>query len=277
MHRMGTEPPSSPVVGCVGFLNAGPLIDGLEGVSVRFDVPSRLTERLLRGETTVALCPVIDYHRSATPLELVPSGSIACAGPTLTVRLFSRRPLERLRSVHVDGDSHTSVALLRVLLAERLGRVPTLRPLDPARDAEAEAVLLIGDKVVTNPPPAGRFPHQWDLGRMWAELTGLPFPFAMWMTRQGTELGDLPERLARTRRRNQHRIAALARAWAPHHGWSAAQAETYLGRMLRHDAGPDVRGGMERFAALAERHGVIESAQPLRLAEGATAACGETD
>ena len=46
---------------------------------------------------------------------------------------------------------------------------------------EADACLLIGDKVVCNAPQA--HPHELDLAEAWKQWTGLPFVFATWMTR----------------------------------------------------------------------------------------------
>ena len=111
-------------IGCVGYLNAKPLIEGLEGLAdpvVRLDVPSALVADLERGEVDIALCPVIDYYRSGQPLVVVPVGCIASDGPTQTVRLFSQVPIDSITRVHADTDSHTSVALLRVLLDEMYG------------------------------------------------------------------------------------------------------------------------------------------------------------
>ena len=113
-------------LGCVSYLNAKPLIDGIErfapGCPVRFDVPSGLLHDLERGDVDVALCPVIDYFRSTVPLAIVPVGGIGCDGPTLTVRIYSQVPLDAVEAIHADTDSHTSVALTRVLMRRRLGR-----------------------------------------------------------------------------------------------------------------------------------------------------------
>ena len=42
-------------------------------------------------------------------------------------------------------------------------------------EGKPQAMLLIGDKVVTASPPATDYPHQLDLGEAWKTLTGLPF------------------------------------------------------------------------------------------------------
>src|SRR5947209_20212393 len=84
-------------IGSVSYLNAKPLIHGLENhddVSLILDVPSKLLPGLRDQRFDIALLPVIDYQR-LDHLNIVPSGGIGCDGPTLTVRIFSRVPIDR--------------------------------------------------------------------------------------------------------------------------------------------------------------------------------------
>src|SRR4051794_14906235 len=191
-------------VGSVSFLNAKPLIYGLDsdpGVELGLEVPSKLLDGMRQGRYDVALLPVIDYQRM-DDLRLLTSGGIGCDGPTLTVRIFSPVPIEQIRTLACDTDSHTSVALARVLLAEQYELRPEFVPLDSVREGQAAAgvaKLLIGDKVVAQEPPRSLMPHQLDLGEAWKQLTGRPFLFAAWMAREGVELGDLPAVLARAK------------------------------------------------------------------------------
>lgn len=270
-------------IGCVSYLNAKPLIDGLDGLpdpQVRFDVPSKLLEELLSGGVDMALCPVIDYFRSSVPLEIVCVGGIGCRGATLTVRLFSRVPLDQIKTIHVDSDSHTSVALLRVLLAERLALRPRIVDFDAHHAAPApiagaganpaapyEAMLLIGDKVVTDAPAPELYPHQIDLGESWHALTGLPFVFAVWMTRAGTELGDLPARLDAQRQLNAGRLDEIVARHAAPRGWPAPLARHYLGTLLRYNVGEEELDAIRRFAESAYRLGLIDELRPLRTRE----------
>lgn len=262
-------------IGCVGYLNAKPLIEGLEAgpdPSVRLDVPSKLLGDLVRGEVDIALCPVIDYYRCDTPLVIVPVGCIACDGPTLTVRLFSRVPIPAITQVHADRDSHTSVALLTVLLEKHHGIRPAVVPFDAHRAsnqappiAPPQAMLLIGDKVVNDAPSAQTYPHQMDLGESWKQLTGLPFVFAVWMARRDRELGDLPGVLDRQRERNAARTDAIADRHAKPHGWSSELARKYLRQVLSYRVGDKHLQAIERFAGYARELGLIEHARPLDL------------
>jgi chorismate dehydratase len=199
-----------PAIGCVKFLNARPLIDGLidhDQLTVRFDVPSALLTDLESGAIDLALCPVIDYQRSEHPLSIVPVGGICCAGQTLTVRVFSRVPLERLIELHADTDSHTSVALAQVVLHHLYDVRPRVVDFDPGQlngphPDLPQTLLLIGDKVVTDTPPSDDYPFQLDLGEAWHEWTGLPFMFATWMARRG-EVIDAAAGLLEAQRRVQ--------------------------------------------------------------------------
>src|SRR6476646_8344679 len=114
-------------VGSVSFLNAKPLIYGLESaddVDLSLAVPSQLLEGLRSAALDVALLPVIDYQQMPG-LCIVPSGGgIGCDGETLTVRIFSKCPVTEIRTLACDTDSHTSVALARVIFAERYGTRP---------------------------------------------------------------------------------------------------------------------------------------------------------
>ena len=261
------EPQRSRVlrVGSVSFLNAKPLIYGMErdpAVDLSLEVPSRLLEGMRAGRYDVALLPVIDYQRMEG-LRVLTAGGIGCDGPTLTVRIFSRVPVDGVRTLACDTDSHTSVALARVVLAESYGVTPEFVPLSNGAPTDSStALLLIGDKVVSQ-EPAG-FPHQLDLGDAWKRLTGLPFVFAAWMARGDVELHDLPARLERAKReglRNAERIAARE---APPRGWPVDTALRYLTDYLRFDIGREQLAAIERFHSLAFKHGVLpEPPRPL--------------
>ncbi len=260
-------------IGCVSFLNARPLVDGLDDrddVALRYDVPSRLLSDLESGRVDIALCPVIDYQLSRVPLAIVPVGGIGCDGPTLTVRLFSRVPFDRVRRLAADTDSHTSVTLARVVMRRRFGVDVQVDQLD-ARALGADprrwpdTLLLIGDKVVTAAPPADAFAHSLDLGQAWGELTGLPFVFAVWMARRDVDLGDTAALLDRQRARNADRIDAIARVHGEALGWPIASAQAYLGRLLRYDIGPRQLDAMRLFWSEAREVGLLNAVRPVDL------------
>ena len=245
-------------VGSVSFLNAKPLIRGLDTdprIALHLEVPSKLLDGLQNRRFDVALLPVIDYQR-LEGLRVIPVGGIGCDGPTLTVRIFSKAPLEQTETLLCDTDSHTSVALARVILAERYGRRPTFVDLshDLARDPSLPR-LLIGDKVITDEPPD--CPHQVDLGQAWKELTGLPFVFAAWMGRADADLGDLPEILAIARVKGLAEIEQIVAQHAPTHRWPLPIAHQYLESYLRFEIAEPQLEAIRLFHRLAAKHGVF--------------------
>ncbi len=265
-------------LGVVSFLNTLPLIDGLEGladVDLRTSVPSLLIDQLGNDEVDLALCSSIDYQRR-DDLAIIPVGMLGCHGPTLTVRLYASQPIDQLERVYCDTDSHTSVALLRVILAERYGVTPEIIAYH-AREHVAEnrpidwppAMLLIGDKVVTDSPPAVRYPHQLDLGAAWAEWTGLPFVFAVWMARRGTDrhrLATAAAVLDRQRRHNRQRLDGMIARQAGPRRWPRDMAGEYLRNTLHYNFTDTHRRSLELFfdhAAAAA--GVIDRARPIEL------------
>lgn len=274
-----TQIATLPRIGVVSFVNTLPLIDGLEtlaDVEWRHSVPSGLIDLLLSREVDLALCSSIDYQRSPDSLVIVPCGILGCDGPTLTVRLYASRPLHTLSRVYCDRDSHTSIVLMRILLREIFGADPAIIDFD-AREHVAEnrpvewpeAMLLIGDKVVTDSPPAVRYPHQLDLGAAWANLTGLPFIFAAWMARADTPVeryAAASMALDRQRRANTMRLEWLVQTRAVPRGWPADLARTYLGEYLAYEWTERRRAGLEMFYSKAAAQGLLEHVRPVVLA-----------
>lgn len=242
-------------IACVKYLNTAPLIEGLDalrGVSLVRAAPARLAGMLQSGEADIALASIVDAPRAG--LAILHAGMIGCDGPTLTVRLFSRVPFERITRLRADIESHTSVVLARLILGRVFGSRPGVIPFDAERESSADAddaLLLIGDKVVTSAPPSERFPHQLDLGKAWRDWTGLPFVYAAWMAK--SERADDPDivlasaLLDRQRRRNAMRLGWLARRHAPLHGWGEELADRYLRDYLRFDLDERSRAGAARF------------------------------
>jgi chorismate dehydratase len=267
-------------VGVVSYLNTLPLIDGLdrlEGIELRPSVPSLLIDQLLSSEVDLALCSSIDCQKCETPVLIVPAGMLGCRGPTLTVRLYSTRPISDSSVIHVDTDSHTSIVLMQVLLRELYSSTPTVIPYGAREHVAAskplewpDAMLLIGDKVVTDSPPAVRYPHQMDLGAAWFDLTGLPFVFAVWMARMETDRSRLRTAarvLDRQRRYNRERLEGIIHRRAIPRGWPRDLALTYLSERLLFEFTDECRRGMDAYFDLAHRHGLITHRRAVEMLE----------
>lgn len=272
-------------VACVRYLNTAVLVEGLSKLpelSVIPTVPARIAGMVRGGEADIGLVSLIDS--AGGDFALLPVGIIGCDGPTLTVRLYSSVPTDRITRIHADTDSHTSVALVRVLMREMHGRDVEIVDFNAREQmpvwlsggmggghAESvsggeegtwpEAMLLIGDKVVTDSPPAVRYPYQLDLGETWKGLTGLPFVYAMWACRAGEENDErirlAAELLDRQLRHNLTRIDWIITRRAPEHRWPTDLARRYLGGLLRFTVSEREMAGAELFAKKAAAMGLV--------------------
>jgi len=262
-------------VGAVSYLNSKPLIEGLAeaapAIDLQLDYPSRLADRLGEGSLDVALIPSIECF-SEQRYEIVSDACVATHGPVLSVKLYSRVPLRAIRRLALDEGSRTSAALVRVLLAERYGVFPECEalplgepvqwlggsdtPPNPGqRSVEGpDAFLLIGDRAIHT--PTEQFVATWDLGEEWLNWTGLPFVFAMWATRAGTDLGDVEEALSRARDRGLQNVREIAAREAPLLGIGEQLTYEYLTENLYFHLGPAERRGLQRYYELAAKQGL---------------------
>jgi chorismate dehydratase len=258
-HQPHSDAYSADIVACragvVSYLNAMPLREGLAhepGWTLTPAVPAALGDLLDAGEIDIALLPVVDVWRRRDAVVPISDGCIASDGETLTVRVFSRVPAERVTTLHVDADSHTSVMLARLVWRRMYGTSLELVATDMRRaeiDARCAAALLIGDKVVTRRPLG--FGFEVDLGAAWKHLTGLPMVFAQWVARKDAFDDAAFERVATTlcaaRDRGVATAAAIAAREAPGHGWPVALATHYLTTSLQYRLDARMRAGLARF------------------------------
>jgi chorismate dehydratase len=276
--RPGAQATGPVRVGAVSFLNTVPLVDGLErlaNLSLRFTVPSALVGMLLRDEVEIALCSSIDYQMAEEPLAIVPAGLLGCEGSTLTVRLYSRVEAPLVGEVHCDADSHTSIMLMRILMREIYGRDPRIVEYDARRRTAGavpvewpESLLLIGDKVVTDAPPAAAYPITLDLGDLWHRHTGLPFVFATWMARaecDAARVATAAAALDRQRRHNRERLDGIVQREAAARGWPPDLARAYLTERLVYEYTLARQSGLEAFFEKAAQHGLIARRREIRL------------
>src|SRR5262249_53984866 len=195
--------------------------------NLTFDLPSRLADNLAAGRLDVALIPSIEFFHGRD-YTIVSDACIACRGPVLSVKLFSRVPIAQIRTLALDEGSRTSVALVRILLAQEQIH-PQLQslPIDATlSDTSADAVLLIGDRAIHS--PSGRFAEVWDLGDRWQHSTSLPFVFAMWVARPAIETAEIAKALAAARDAGVAHLEEIAAAEAAKQGLTVPQCLSYL-------------------------------------------------
>ena len=247
-------------VGAVNYLNTKPLIHEFERLvphaQLILDLPSRLADGLAAGDLDIALIPSVEAFQDPT-YSIVSNACIACRGPVLSVKLFSRVPVEQIRTLALDEGSRTSAALVQVLLRERYAVEPLREPLTIGQtlaDTQADAVLLIGDRAIHS--PSGRFEFVWDLGDEWCRWSGLPFVFAMWTARAGVDLQGVDVALSEARDLGVRHLESIAAAEASPLGLTTPECLNYLRDNLYFYLGRREQEGLARFHQLAGRLGL---------------------
>jgi chorismate dehydratase len=263
-------------IGAVNYLNSKPLVDGLEElrpqVRLLFDLPSRLADSLAAGRLDVALIPSVEYFR--TPgYSIVSDACVACRGPVLSVKLHFRVPPSEVRRVALDEGSRSSAALSQILLTELFGVRPQWEPLPigcGTEASDADAVLLIGDRAIAGTrrgAESTQFQETWDLGERWVQWTGLPFVFAMWVTRPDADVAAAAAILSAARDRGGNRLAEIAEAEADALGIDRELAARYLGENLHFTLGTAEREGLRRFYQLCVKHDLAPAGLDSMLTE----------
>ncbi len=250
-------------VGAVSFLNTKPLIYPIlteqlgTDIALNVDVPSRIAAALKAGTLDVGLIPIIEYFRAdpaETPYRILPDIAIASHENVRSIQLFSQVPLSEVRCIALDTNSRTSVALLKVLLAEKYSLSPTFTSCSPTLDPGAalaegqapafDAVLLIGDPALRH---LGATEYNLDLGEAWHTFTGLPFVYACWVARGDVDIGDLPTLLYRAKTLGITQIPDIAEQEAPRLGLPELLCLDYLRNRIRYDLNAAAIAGMQRF------------------------------
>jgi chorismate dehydratase len=176
-------------ISAVSYLNTIPFVYGilksgyLENFRLDLDVPSVCAEKLQKGEVDVALVPVGAIPDFKNPF-MISDYCIGAVGNVKTVLLLSQKPLEQIDKIHLDFDSRTSVKLVKVL-AEHYWKIkPNWSDLNPGQSdhpRQLESLVAIGDKTFEL---VKEYQYVYDLAGEWYRFTGMPFVFAVWLSKK---------------------------------------------------------------------------------------------
>jgi chorismate dehydratase len=185
-------------VGAVSYLNTKPLIYGFENglmkneVDLLIEYPSKIAAMLLNDEIDVGLVPVAvipelkEYH-------IISDYCIGSDGEVASVCLFSEVPLFDIKTILLDYQSRTSVALLKMLIKEYWKINVIFKNTENGYQSKISgttAGLIIGDRALMQRQKS-RF--IFDLGEEWKNFTKLPFVFAAWVSNKKLDADFIKE------------------------------------------------------------------------------------
>lgn len=193
-------------VGRIDYANCTPLFSMLDkrlaegDLEIVHGVPAELNRQLREGGIDLCPCSSIEYALHADQYLILDGHCIGSDGPVKSVLLFSKVPIEKLsgKKILLTSESATSVGLLKILLVRyfQLDGVVMEKTdssaLEPLEDANADAMLLIGDSALRAAVSVSTG-YCYDLGELWRDWTGLPFVFALWLVNKKNVAGDEAE------------------------------------------------------------------------------------
>jgi chorismate dehydratase len=239
-------------IGAVGYLNARPLTWALDQAperwDVRYDLPAVCAALLHEGTVDLGLIPSIEYLRSAD-YRFVPGVGIGSRGPIASVALYTRKPIDQVRTIALDTSSRTSVSLVRVLCHHHFKIAPEFVPHGPDLEQmtrACDAGLLIGDPAF-DADHAALGLDKIDLGEQWTLLTGLPFIYAAWTGRAGVVTADDVEALQRAQQIGVRNTAAIAEEYGRGDTIVVGRAERYLRDNVKYGLGVEEAAGLQLF------------------------------
>jgi len=174
----------------VSYLNTYPIVWGLKQLDKRyksriiFCPPSQCSRLLIEGKTNIALVPAITYLASDQPFEILPYGIIS-KQEVDTVLLVGNTPLENWKKVLLDEDSLTSVELVKIFFRLKNHKVEFISGIKGIDKLDNKTgALIIGNKCFQL---SSHFSRIYDLSKIWFDLTGFPFVFAIFLARSETD------------------------------------------------------------------------------------------
>lgn len=173
-------------ISLVSYLNSKPFLYGLEhckihtDIDVSLDIPSVCAQKLITGEVDLGLVPIAVLPKLKEHF-IITDYCIGAEGKVGSVMLYSNVPLAQIKNILLDYQSHTSVALVKIL-AKKFWKVePNWIPakVDYEKNIEGDtAAVIIGDRTFGL---EGKYAYSYDLAEEWQKFTQLPFVFACWV------------------------------------------------------------------------------------------------
>ncbi len=238
-------------IGVVPYMNAKPFIYGFQEkadkIDIVYGVPSILPGMLENDELDVISMPSVGYFRS-TGYEIIPGSAIASNGLVESVKLFIKAPsIKKIRTVALDKDSMTSCVLTKIILCKKYSLKPEYIILEDKQkiyNEYADAFLVIGDDAMKVREEGFIV---LDLGQEWNELTGLPFVYAVWVTKSGSKFHGLSKLLIDAKERGLKLLDDIADAEAGRLRMEKKRCLWYLTESIKYNLGEKEINGLKSF------------------------------
>lgn len=211
------------------------------GMEMIFEYPAKIAAELINDSVDIGLVPVAIIPQLKES-HILSDYCIGADGEVASVCLFSDVPLHEIKSVYLDYQSRTSVALLKILLKELYKISPELLPAKPGFESKIKnnvAGLVIGDRAFKQ-RKISKF--SFDLSSGWKTLTGLPFVFAAWIANKKLPQSFVSEFNNAIKFGIQNLDSVVAENYYQNYN-----IETYFKQNIKYDFDEEKRKGLDLF------------------------------
>lgn len=211
------------------------------GMEIIFEYPAKIAAELINDSVDIGLVPVAIIPQLKES-HILSDYCIGADGEVASVCLFSDVPLHEIKSVYLDYQSRTSVALLKILLKELYKISPELLPAKPGFESKIKnnvAGLVIGDRAFKQ-RKISKF--SFDLSSGWKTLTGLPFVFAAWIANKKLPQSFVSEFNNAINFGIQNLDSVVAENYYENYN-----IETYFKQNIKYDFDEEKRKGLDLF------------------------------
>lgn len=211
------------------------------GMEMIFEYPAKIAAELINDSVDIGLVPVAIIPQLKES-HILSDYCIGADGEVASVCLFSDVPLQEIKSVYLDYQSRTSVALLKILLKELYKISPELLPAKPGFESKIKnnvAGLVIGDRAFKQ-RKISKF--SFDLSSGWKTLTGLPFVFAAWIANKKLPQSFVSEFNNAIKFGIQNLDSVVAENYYENYN-----IETYFKQNIKYDFDEEKRKGLDLF------------------------------
>lgn len=158
----------------------------MQQINLIEDYPAKIAELLLNNKIDIALVPVAILPQLKN-YYLISNYCIGAINEVASVSLFSNVSIYKIKTILLDYQSRTSVALTKILCKEYWkidvefveateGYINQIN--------NTTAAVVIGDRALQI---RNKFQYNYDLAIAWKTLTNLPFVFATWVANKPIE------------------------------------------------------------------------------------------
>ncbi|MEW6096772.1 MAG: menaquinone biosynthesis protein [bacterium] len=254
-------------IGVVPFLNVKPLIYKLEvckSIKLIYEPPAELSNLLKENKIDVGIIPTIDYFRGVGKF-VIPNISISSYEKVESVKLFYKDDISRIKTVAVDKNSSTSIALLKIIFNEVYSISPEFREINiilPKDLEENKATLLIGDQALMTSDKS------IDLGQEWYQFTKLPFVYAFWVIRAGIGIEDyrkIVKLLTKSKECGMKNLDKIITNESKRLSLNKEIVSNYLRQTIRYDLKRPELKGILKFVNYAVKYKLIEKEREIEF------------